>query len=254
MKYYAYCRTSTESQKRKNGCSWQIHEIEEYCKENNIVIQEWFIDEGITGTTAHRPRLIDLLADLEEGDIIVVPEISRLWRSEETRVLIQTAIIKRKANIISILEPKYSIYDTDNIINKFYDLFNIYDRFQVIKTLQKGRRDTAATGKKPCGTAPYGYKWKNEQIVVDDEKAQIVKEIFSQYIELGSLSKLKSYCDSRGYRSSRGREFTRTALKNIINNDFYIGVITYDGKKTKGAHPVFLDESLYEQANAILKR
>ena len=158
---------------------------------------------------------------------------------------------------MSVEQPTYDIYKkdpNDYIVNIILEAFDEYDKMLIVRKLAKGRRTKANKGYKPCGTAPYGYRWEKGNIVADNDSTQVVKDIFARYIELGSLSKLKAYCDSRGYRTTSGKEFGRTSLKSIINNDFYIGVITYDGKKTKGAHPVFLDESLYEQANAILKR
>lgn len=263
MAIYAYYRVSTQSQVEKNSTAMQKAVVEKYCQDNGIVIDQCFSDEGISGAMNYsddditREGVVTLLSKLNPGDKIIVQNTSRLWRSDMAKAMILHKVTKAKAYVISVEQPTYDIYskDPNNILlNGIMELLDQYEKLSIAMKLAKGRRTKADKGCKPCGIAPYGYRWERGNIVADNDSTQVVKDIFARYIEFGSLSKLKSYCDSRGYRSSRGREFTRMALKNIINNDFYIGVITYDGKKTKGAHPVFLDESLYEQANAILKR
>lgn len=254
MRYYAYCRTSTETQKKRNGCSMQISEIEEYCKDNDISIQEWFIDEAISGTVSDRPELVRLLSVIKNSDIVIVWDISRLWRSETVKSIIQYQLVNKGADIISLNQPRYSIYDKSSLNNAYFDLLNTYDRFNTVLTLSKGRRRLAKEGKKPCGTTPIGYKWADGEIKIDSKNSVIVKEIFEKYIELQSLGKVKAYCDSHGYKTANGKEFSRAALKNIIENDFYIGVVTYAGKKVSGNHPVFINEHLFNQANLILKR
>ena len=81
-----------------------------------------------------------------------------------------------------------------------------------------------------------------------------MQDIFEQYIKLKSLAKLKSYCDSKNYKTSTGKDFSKQALKNIIENDFYIGIVTYAGKKTNGEHEPIIEKTIFGVANEVLKR
>lgn len=69
-----------------------------------------------------------------------------------------------------------------------------------------------------------------------------------------SLSKVKAYCDEKGYKTSTGKDFSKQALKNIIENDFYIGIVTYAEKKIDGEHEPIVEKSVFNTANEILKR
>lgn len=257
MAIYAYYRVSTQTQAEKNGVEMQAAEVEKYSRLNGIEIAGTFSDEGISGTCADREGLNELLATLEEGDKIIVQNTSRLWRNDSVKVMIHHTLKQIGCDIISIEQPTYSVYSKDPndfLFNGMMELLDQYDRMLVTQKLSKGRKARAKTGNKPCGTAPYGYKWSGNDIVIDYNNNLVVQDIFNRYIELKSLGKLKTYCDNAGYKTSNGNNFSKQALKNIIENDFYIGVVTYAGKKVSGKHPAIVEKDIFNAANEILKR
>lgn len=263
MKVYAYYRVSTQTQVEQNGTDMQVDIVERYCSENGIEITDTFSDEGISGAmddmddTLEREGLIELLATVNKGDLIIVQNTSRLWRSDTAKVVIRREIKKAGAKLLSVEQPTYDIdkKDPNNfLVNGIMELLDEYDKLSIAMKLSKGRKARAKTGNKPCGTAPYGYKWQGNEIVIDFNNNLIIKDIFEKYIDLKSLSKLKDYCDSKGYLTSTGKSFSRQALKNIIENDFYIGVVTYAGKKVDGEHDPIIEKSVFENANEVLKR
>lgn len=74
---YGYIRVSSDKQTVEN----QRFEIIKFCKNNNIVIDEW-IEETVSGTKAYnKRRLGQLLRHAKKGDLIISSELSRLGRS-----------------------------------------------------------------------------------------------------------------------------------------------------------------------------
>jgi DNA invertase Pin-like site-specific DNA recombinase len=74
---YGYIRVSTDKQTVEN----QRFEINRFCKSEKIKIAKW-IEEKISGTKApEKRRLRSLLKLVNEGDIIICSELSRLGRS-----------------------------------------------------------------------------------------------------------------------------------------------------------------------------
>lgn len=257
MATYAYYRVSTQMQVEKNGINMQIAEVEKYCKEHGIQLDGVFSDEGISGTIADREGLTSLLATLENGDKVIVQNTSRLWRNDSVKVLVHHEMRKIGADVISVEQSNYSIYakdPSDFLLNGILEILDQYERMTINMRLAKGRKAKAKKGYKPCGTAPLGYKWDNKSIVIDYNNNLIVEDIFRKYIELKSLEKLRSYCMERGYKTASGKDFSKQALKNIIENDFYIGVVTYADKKIKGEQPAIIDNTLFYTANNLLKR
>ena len=263
MAIYAYYRVSTQTQAERNSTEMQRSVVERYCKDNGLTIDEVFEDNGVSGAmddlddSFMRDGIIALLGTLNEGDRVIVQNTSRLWRSDTAKVLIRREIKRAKAAIISVEQPTYDIYYQDPnefLINSIMEVLDQYEKMTIVLKLSKGRKARANNGHKPCGTAPYGYKWDGNDIAIDYNIHLVVKDIFERYIEFKSLTKVKDYCDEVGYRTSTGKSFSKQALKNIIENDFYIGIVTYNGKKVSGYHPVFIDEDIFKSANEVLRR
>lgn len=79
MKTYAYIRVSTEKQKFDQ----QLNAIKDYIKEKGISkIDKIYEDEGVSGGVPYKERkLYELIQIMNEGDLLIVSEISRLGRS-----------------------------------------------------------------------------------------------------------------------------------------------------------------------------
>ncbi len=258
MKYYAYYRVSTQSQAEQNGVEMQIAEVEKYCNENKIELSGSFSDEGISGTRADREGLNDLLASLEKDDRVVVLNTSRLWRNDSIKVMIHHEMKKIGADIISIEQRTYSIYSKDPndfLFNGMMELLDQYERMAISMKLAKGRKARAKTGNKPCGTAPYGYKWDGNDIVVDFNNNLVVKDIFDMCLEFkGNMSQIRRVCIEKGYKTSTGKDFSVQAIKNILHNDFYIGVVTYAGKKIEGQHEAIIEREQFNNATKMMNK
>jgi DNA invertase Pin-like site-specific DNA recombinase len=74
---YGYIRVSRDKQTVDN----QRFEIERFCSENKMVIDQW-IEETISGVQLPEKRLLGSLLDgVKTGDLIICSELSRLGRS-----------------------------------------------------------------------------------------------------------------------------------------------------------------------------
>ena len=138
-------------------------------------------------------------------------------------------------------------------------------------------------------TLPMGYyKDRNtNKVCIDEEAADIIREIFSLYIQGYGMTAIAKQFNARGIRSpeiymrrriadwkpniSKRYLWVQTAVKRILTNELYIGVMvnhkTVSNKirKTKSAvpaeerfrHPDFCDpiieESVWKQAQYLLK-
>jgi DNA invertase Pin-like site-specific DNA recombinase len=128
MRNIAYIRVSSEKQ---NTARQRKSLKEAGCKV--------FYEEKLSGKNTERPELKRMLSDLQEGDTVIVHEISRLSRSVKDLLTIVENIKGRGASLKSLNE---SWLDTtsDNPMNAF--LLNIFGSLAQLErglTLQRQR-------------------------------------------------------------------------------------------------------------------
>lgn len=91
MSVIAYIRKSTDKQSFEH----QEYEIEQYAEKHNLKIDRW-VEENISSRKELKKRQLGkLLEELQDGDILIATEISRLGRSLlEVMGILQTCLEK----------------------------------------------------------------------------------------------------------------------------------------------------------------
>jgi site-specific DNA recombinase len=95
-----YARTND----RIKGLDSQIKALRIFCEQNNISNWELFADEGVSGTTASRPGLDRMMADVENDEIenVIVFDFSRHSRSVTHMLKGLQTMKKHQTNFISL--------------------------------------------------------------------------------------------------------------------------------------------------------
>ena len=73
---------------------------------------------------------------------------------------------------------------------------------------------------------PYGYVLVGEEIVVHEEKADVVRNIFEYYLAGASLGKIVDMLFARNVPSPTGNtKWTRAAIDKLLANKKYIPIV-----------------------------
>ena len=261
--FYGYIRVSTETQAEKGGgLDVQRTAIQKYAADNGIILEKIFCDAGISGTQESRPELDALLLEtITEGDIIIVHNTSRLWRSIFAQATVMKAVIQAKANIISIDEPNFDVYkyqqDPENfMITGMLGMLDQWERMTIARKLARGRTNKANRGDKPSGVCPYGYRYTADKkhVEPDPAEAPIVKQIFSEGQKGTSLQKIADMLNEKGIKTRKGNDWQRGNLHLIVHNNFYTGIVTHQGMTIPGNHEPLISKVQFGKVQSQMKR
>jgi len=267
---YGYIRVSTDTQSEKGyGLDTQRAAIEKHCKDNDLELLEIFEDKGISGTEAvesdgdelisKRKGLLQLLSVLNGTNTIVVLNTSRLWRSDIAKVLIRREIERKGGEVISIEQPRYSIYKKDPsevLINGMFELLDEYERISIALKLAKGRTTKANKGHKPAGVTPYGYRYSDDKksVVVSELEAATVKRIFSLSQTGKTIQQIVDALNADGITTRQGKAWTKATVHGMLRNTFYTGVLTHQQTAISGNHEAIISKVQFGKVQKQLER
>ncbi len=154
-KIIAYIRASGDTQDVKN----QRHEILEYAREKEFYIND-FIEITISSRKTTKQRRIDELSNnLNDSDILIATELSRLGRSTPEVISLISQLIERNIRIILIKQNIDVCKNTNDITSKvmitLFALWSEMERdFISIRTKEalKARKAQGVILGKPKGT------------------------------------------------------------------------------------------------------
>ncbi len=137
-KVFAYARTSTQDQ----NLDRQIDKLLEYGIHKSDIYME-----KITGTKRDRPKLNQLLKDVEEGDKVVITELSRLGRSTRDLINISEQLKEKGVELHSLKE---SIDTTTPQGNAMFGMFSVMAQFErdiISERTHEGLKSARARGR-----------------------------------------------------------------------------------------------------------
>jgi site-specific DNA recombinase len=140
-----------------------------------------------------------------------------------------------------------------------------FAQFEREVTGERIRDKIAASKKKGMwmgGVAPLGYDVKDRQLIVNPQEARVVREIFSQYLNLGSVAALQQYLEQKKLRTKLrtsanghafgGKPYSRGGLYKLLNNQVYTGRIAHRGESHEGQQQAILEPETWEKVKALL--
>ena len=186
-----YCRLSRddELQGDSNSIKNQKAILKKYADDNGFINTEFFVDDGVSGTTFDRPDFQRMIAEMESGKIgtIIVKDMSRLGRDYlKVGYYTEIAFPNAEVRFIAINNGVDSANQQDSDFTPFLNIINEWYAKDTSKKIRAVFKAKGESGKPLCTPPPFGYKKdpddKNHWIV-DEDAAKVVKYIFQLCIE-----------------------------------------------------------------------
>jgi len=222
-------------------------------------------DGGFSGGSMERPALQELLSDIKEGklDTVVVYKVDRLTRALTDFAKIIEIFDSHSVSFVSVTQH----FNTTTSMGRLtLNVLLSFAQFEREITGERIRDKIAASKKKGMwmgGVVPLGYECVDHRLIINEAEAETVRKIFTQYVKLGSVRKLKKFLDqselrSKAHTSATGRKsggamFFRGALYHLLQNRIYIGEIHHKDQCYPGQHQPIVPRKLWDEATALLE-
>ena len=247
MRAALYARVSTFQQTDKDSIPAQVDALKKYAEEHNYTIQDVYVDDGVSGSLlTERDELQRLLSNVEAGniDIILVCKLDRWFRSVKHYMSVQEILDRHDVPWKTIWEnyetesPTGRLMVTQMLAFAEYECSNTSLRINKTFDYKKKSKEVLS------GKIPFGYKIQDKHLVIDPEKADIVRRVFQTYMDTGSISETLRRTEGLGLPK------TQRAIKLLLQNRKYIG----ECYGIENYHEAIIDKDVFDLVQDMLKR
>lgn len=248
----AYIRVSTDNQANddKFGLEEQKNMIIEYCAKFDMKIIKWFSDIGESGAK-YRPGFDEIIYGEVVNppvEAVIVAKSDRVARDINVYFFYQGSLLRKGIELISISEDFGQFGVFANALKSFVITCAEMERRNINQRTSGGRRIKASAGGYSGGRTPFGYKAQNHQMVINEDEADIVRDIFNLKDKKGfTYQQICDYLNNAGKTNRSGTIFSISTIQVIYGNrKVYQGMYKYgkDSNWVKGVHKPILTEEV----------
>ncbi len=232
MKIAIYVRVSTTEQAIEGySIPAQINVLRQYCIGYQYEIFKIYQDHGISGKNiTDRPGLVELIEDSQERkfDIVLVWKLSRLSRSLLDLLSVVDILDRNNITFQSYSEK----FDTSTPIGKItlqlLGSIAEFERNTIIENVKMGMNERFKSGLSK-GTIPFGYIYKDKEVLTVPVQAKAVKFAFEYYNSTDSArvtTDIVDWLNGNEYKTKLGNFWTREAVRELLKNKFYAGYVS----------------------------
>lgn len=277
-----YARVSSDSDEQLNSLGNQIAYYEDFIKRNS----SWtyipgFIDEGLSGiSTRKRENFNRMIEEAAEGhfDLIISKELSRFSRNTLDSIQFTRQLLSYGVGVF-FQNDNINTLDEDSELRLSIMSSIAQDELRKLSSRVRFGHAQAIKDKVVLGNSRiFGYSKDNGRLIIDEEQASMIRELFSLYATGEySMKQIENIFWEKGYRNHNGKKIAHTTMSNMISNPKYKGY--YVGNKVKVVDmftkkqkflppeewvmfkdetgeivPAIVSEDIWDQANAVLRK
>ena len=108
------------------------------------------------------------------------------------------------------------------------------------------RIEKVSKGKTVWTRMPYGYKKKQDRVLLNEYEAFVVRFIYFRRKEGAKIGLIAKELNARSFHNRNGHDFNYDNIRDILDNErTYQGYVVFKGVEYKGSHQPLIDEEGY---------
>lgn len=254
-----------------------------------------FIDDGYSGTNFQRPGFQRMIADMEAGKIncVVVKDLSRFGRDYiDSGRYLERIFPDQDVRFIAVTDGIDSAKQSYDMLLPIKNIFNEQYVRDISKKIQTAVKTKQRAGEFIGAFPSYGYKKSpanKNKLVIDAYAAEIVRRIFSLYIQGYGKLRIAKLLNEEGilcpaeYKKVNGENYhncnrlesttywSYSTINSILHREIYTGNMVQGTKHQRmrsrqkpvarenwivveGTHEAIIDKDTWEMAQSLLSR
>lgn len=250
-----YARYSSHAQ-RDVSIDQQVLACREFAASGGIDVLDVYADRATTGTNDRRPAFQKMINDAKNGEwqYVIVYTLDRFSRDRY-----DSAVYKRQLRNcgVKVLSAMEQITDdpTGVIMESILEGYAEYYSKELSRKVRRGHEDNA----RKCmvnGRCPLGYRRGDDgKYVIVEQEAEVVREIFHRVAAGEALTSIADDFNRRGLKTKKGAAYNKSSFNQILSNERYIGVYTYQDIRIPDGIPAIVTREEFDAVqNAVTKK
>ncbi len=271
MRYAAYVRVSSDEQVGNYSIDAQKRAIDTWSVAQGGILVKTYVDEAKSGRNSDRAAFQEMRRDARKGkfDALVVHKFDRFARNRTESLAIKSLLrCDYGVKLFSVSEPSE---DSDGPMGALIE--GIMEA--VADWYSQNLGTETAKGKKERGIQgyhnnrpPFGTKKNKQKILVrkEDEFPGLLMAFEAYATDQYSDNDVAILLNDNGYKSKTGRPFSKDTVRDMLQNQTYLGKVKYqkyqrrsDGSRSydapvewyDGQHEAIIDEELFNKCQEV---
>jgi len=259
IKCAVYTRVSTDGQAEVefNSCESQEIKIHSFIdSQDNMEIFKSYSDPGYTGANLDRPAFNEMIRDIQAGkvNVVIAYKIDRLTRSPKDFYQIIEVFDKYNVSFISVTERFDTSTPSGRLLRNIMLTFAQFERELISERIRDKLLERAKKGYWNIGSTPFGYKREDKKLVINHDEAKVVKYIFEEFINTGSVYEVYKSLKGKGWNNRKGLPITVEEISKLVRRVVYVGKIEYKGNIYQGIHQPIVSNDIFSAAQSIERK
>ncbi len=272
----AYARVSSD----KDAAFHSLEAQKDYYEQYVAAHPDWelvglYSDNAISGTTINRPEFQRMIQNCRDGlvDLIITKSVTRFARN--TVILLETIRELKDLGVDCYFEKEdmHSISPDGELLLTLLAMY-AEEEARSASENQKWRIKNLYDQGKPAGGHLYGYRWENGTFVIIPDEANVVRDVFNQFLDGKGYITIAKTLNKKGIPSRYYRKWSSSSIKDMVFNEKYAGDLvlqkvfrenfrTKKKRKNNGemrkvivrnAHEPIIDRKTYEAVQCEIRK